>query len=102
MKCLTLVVHEAAQAELLDALQQMPEIDTFVIQRCEGHSNKEQANPFETARDLVVGYVPRIRIDLVVPDAAIENILFRLSGCDSCIKGLGIYWVSTVELTGKL
>ncbi len=102
MKCLTLITHESIKQELIDMLRQMPEVTGYTFIRGEGRSNDTERNPFETTRDQVMGFVPRLRVDLILEDDAVETVMLRLQGCDSCVNGMGIWWTSPVEQWGQL
>lgn len=63
MKCLTLFVHAAVAEACIDALRADPDLPGFTLTRCEGHSQRTESEAFVGARDRVVGYVPRARIE---------------------------------------
>ena len=102
MKCLSLIIHRAAKQKLVDLLLDMREVESFTVVDGEGHSPNAQSNPFETKHDLVVGFVPRIRVDIILPKMAIERVLTSLSHCESCVEGTGHYWITEVEESGSL
>jgi nitrogen regulatory protein P-II 1 len=102
MKCLTLVIHEAAEQDLLDYLLDCEHVSGFTTTRVHGHSRNTQDNPFDTTRDRVLGYVPRLRMDLLVEDELLEKVLSGLRRCEACVTGLGIWWVTAVESSGQL
>jgi nitrogen regulatory protein P-II 1 len=102
MKCLTFVIHQTAKQDLLDHLLDAQEIPGFTVSAAEGHSERTEQNPFETARDRVLGYVPRYRVEVILEDDAVDTVLERLQDCDSCVVGRGIWWVTPVESHGVL
>jgi nitrogen regulatory protein P-II 1 len=102
MKCLTLIMHESIKQELIDMFRQMKEVTGYTFIHGEGHSSDTDHNPFETNRDRVMGYVPRVRVDLILADEDVENVMLRLQGCDSCLAGLGVWWISPVDQWGQL
>ncbi|MDY0000466.1 MAG: DUF3240 family protein [Polyangia bacterium] len=102
MKCLTIIVHRSAKQHLLDQLRVTPEVRGFTTQPAEGHSEHTGDNPFETTRDLVLGYVPRERVDILLDETAVSPVLASLQNCDSCLRGRGIWWVTQVEQWGSL
>lgn len=102
MKLLTLIVHREAQQDLLDLLMSHEHVRGFTTTRGEGHSCRTQHNPFETDRDRVLGYVPRVRVDVLLPEEHLPGVLDLLRGCESCVSGLGIWWVTTVDDSGYL
>jgi len=102
MKLLSVIIHEGAKQNLIDTLMDMKEVGGFTTTPTEGHSRKGSKNPFETDHDLVAGYVPRVRLDILVTPDAIEQILSSLSHCESCVEGTGLYWVTEIESCGAL
>lgn len=102
MKCLTLILPESAKQDLIDFFQQLPEISGYTFIRGEGHSQDTGRNPFETNLDRVVGYVPRTRVDLILPDPDVDKVLQKMRSCESCSKAIGLWWVSPVEGWGHL
>lgn len=102
MKLLTVIIHNEAKQNLIDTLMDMKEVGGFTAINAEGHSRKGSKNPFESNHDLVAGYLPRVRVDILVAPHAIERILSSLSHCESCVEGTGLYWVSEIESSGAL
>ena len=102
MKCLTLFVHAALQSEVVDTLRELPEVTGFTLTECQGHSSSTGTEPFQATRDLVVGFVPRVRIDLVLEAGAVETVLGRLRASGRKEGALGAWSVSEVEDFGRL
>ena len=102
MKCLTLVIHESAKQDLIDYLLDRSDISGFTLSLAEGHSRTTQRNPFETTRDVVLGYVPRARVDVIVDDEVLPAVLGEICHCDSCVTGRGVWWVTDVQDWGTL
>lgn len=101
MKNLTLVMHASAQQELADRLRQLDQVTGFTFSPVEGHSNHSAQEPFLSARDKVVGYVPRVRVDILLEDEDVGTVLASLLSNNS-FQGQGIYWVCPVEQQGRL
>lgn len=101
MKNLTLVIHAGAQQALADSLRALEQVQGFTLTPVEGHSGYSGADPFLSARDKVVGYVPRVRVDVLLVDADVNLVLAALLSQQS-FQGQGIYWVSAVEQQGRL
>mgnify|MGYP001566753902 CR=1 FL=1 len=101
MKNLTLVIHAGAQQALADSLRALEQVQGFTLTPVEGHSGYSGADPFLSARDKVVGYVPRVRVDVLLVDADVNLVLAALLSQQS-FQGQGIYWVSPVEQQGRL
>lgn len=101
MKNLTLVIHAGAQQALVDSLRALEQVQGFTLTPVEGHSGYSGADPFLSARDKVVGYVPRVRVDVLLADADVSLVLAALLSQQS-FQRQGIYWVSPVEQQGRL
>ncbi len=102
MKLLTLIVHTSVQATLSDLLRTVDQVSGFTFTHVEGHGNEIEKDGFLAAHDDVVGYVPRIRTDLLLEDADVDSVLAAISTADIEIKGQGFYWVTSVEKGGHL
>jgi len=102
MKHLTLIVHTSVQQDLSDQLRSMDEVSGFTFSHAEGHGVQIESDPLLSARDKVVGYVPRIRVDILLEDNDVEPVLKLLRGSTYGIKDQGRYWVSSVEKNGQL
>ncbi len=101
MKSLTIVIHASAQRTLADNLLTLKQVEGFTFTHVEGHSHHSEDDPFLSARDRVVGYVPRVRVDILLADGDIDSVLTALAGQNS-LSGQGIYWVTPVEQQGRL
>ena len=68
----------------------------------EGHGLQDESDPVLSARDRVVGYTPHVRVDIILDDADVDNVLnaLRRSGCG--VVGRGVYWVTPVNKFDKL
>lgn len=102
MKILTLIVHTNAQQDLSNLLRSMDQVTGFTFTHVEGHGEEMEKDAFLSARDEVMGYIPRIRTDLLLEDTAVETVLSRLCNKANNIAGQGIYWVTPVENGGHL
>jgi nitrogen regulatory protein P-II 1 len=102
MKVLTLIVRETAAQDLVDLLLCDEQISGFTTFSGEGHSCSTRENPFENDADRVLGYVPRVKVEILLEDEAVEHVLDRLRQCESCVAGQGIWWVTPVTDSGKL
>ena len=102
MKHLTLIVHTNVQQDLADQLRALEQVPGFTFSHVEGHGVQVESDPFLSARDKVVGYVPRIRVDILLEDSHVDAVLDSLRNTTYGIEGHGIYWVTTVEQNGRL
>jgi nitrogen regulatory protein P-II 1 len=101
-KNLTLIVHADIQQPLADALRGLPDVAGFTFTHVEGHGAQSHLDATLSARDLVVGYVPRVRVDILLEDDKIGIVLATLSGLGMGVAGRGVYWVTPVERFGRM
>ena len=101
MKSLTIVVHAGVQQALADSLRALDMVEGFTFSHVEGHSHHSEEDPFLSARDKVVGYVPRVRVDVLLAAANVDAVLAALTA-QNHLSGQGIYWVTPVEKQGRL
>ena len=102
MKNLTLIVHADIKQALADVLRGLPQVEGFTFTPVEGHGPQDESDPVLSARDRVVGYTPHVRVDIILDDADVDNVLnaLRRSGCG--VVGRGVYWVTPVNKFDKL
>lgn len=101
MKKLSMVVHSSLQQELADCLRSL-KLTTFMFSHIEEHSAQLEHDTFLSARDKVVGYVPKVRVDVILPDDRSSILLEELGSQDGAFKGKGIYWITDIEESGEL
>lgn len=101
-KNLTLIVHADVQQPLADALRSLESVTGFTFTHVEGHGPQSHHDTTLSARDRVVGYVPRVRVDLLLDDAMVGKVLAALSQLGIGLAGSGVYWVTPVEGFGRL
>jgi nitrogen regulatory protein P-II 1 len=102
MKHLTLIIHTNVQQDLADQLRGMEQVSGFTFCHVEGHGVQVESDPFLSARDKVVGYTPRIRVDILLKGSDVDSVLESLRSTTNGIQGEGIYWVTAVEQSGRL
>lgn len=102
MKLLTLVVHTNVQQDLTTVLRNLDPVSGFTFSHVEGHGIEVDKDPFLSARDNTVGFVPRIRADILLEDADVDAVLTVLGDKEHNITGQGVYWVTPVEKGGHL
>ncbi len=101
MKNLTIVIHAGVQQALADSLRELEPVQGFTFTHVEGHSHHSEEDPFLSARDKVVGYVPRVRVDVLLAASDVNVVLATLTE-QSYLNGQGVYWVTPVEQQGRL
>ncbi len=102
MKLLTLIVHTDVQQDLTKLLRTLDQISGFTFGLVEGHGSETESDAFLSARDTVVGHVPRIRVDILLEDTDVNAVVAKLCDKDNNITGQGLYWVTPVEQRGHL
>ncbi len=102
MKNLTLIIHANAQQDLADRLRSLEQVPGFTFSHAEGHGVQVEHDPFLSARDKVVGYVPRVRVDILLEDVDVDAVLKALRSTRNGIDDQGIYWITPVEKSGRL
>lgn len=101
MKNLTIVIHAGVQQALADSLQALEQVEGFTFSHVEGHSQFSDQDPLLSARDKVVGYVPRVRVEILLADENVKVVLEQLLAQDK-FSGQGVYWVTTIDQQGRL
>lgn len=102
MKCITLIVHASAKSALTDFFHEIAEVRRFTMIDCEGYDENDLADPRISPGDRVVGYIPRVRMDLAVNDPDVSTVMTKLRATESQVSGLGIYWITQIEDEGIL
>lgn len=102
MKKLTLIIHTNVQQQVADLLRTIDQVPGFTFSHVEGHGAEVENDSFLSARETVVGYIPRIRTDILLEDGDVDVVLAKLREKENNIVGQGIYWVTAVEKGGHL
>ncbi|ATX80156.1 nitrogen regulatory protein P-II family [Mariprofundus aestuarium] len=103
MKCLTIIIHTDDQQELTNQLRTIGQVQGFTMNHVEGHGIEPEQDSFLSARDSVVGAIPRVRADIVLQDSDLDVVLntLRNARASGQMKG-AYYWVTAVEQDGHL
>jgi len=102
MKNLVLVVHADIQQRLADTLRSLPQVAGFTFTTVEGHGPQSRHDPSVSARDLVVGYTPHVRVDILLADEDAGAVLAALRASHCGVAGRGVYWLTSVVEHGRL
>lgn len=102
MKNLTLIIHTNVQQDMADLLRSLERVKGFTFTHVEGHGVQVEHDPFLSARDKVVGYTPRVRVDVLLEDSDVDAVLDIVHSETHNIAGKGIFWVTTVQQYGRL
>jgi len=101
MKKLTMIVHTSLQQELADCLRSL-HLDAFVFSHVEEHSSQLERDAFLSVRDKVVGYVPQVRVDIILASDQAKLVLEDIRNMKCSFHGKGNYWISDVDEAGEL
>jgi nitrogen regulatory protein PII len=96
MKNLTLIVHADTELALADVLRGLSQVAGFTFTQVEDHGPQDERDGELSARDLVVGYAPRVRVDLILKDADVDSVLTALRESHIGVAGRAAYWVTSV------
>jgi len=99
MKNMVLIIHEKLQQDVADQLRER--IPGFTFSRAEGHGDHSTDDVMLSARDKVVGYIPRVRVDILLDDhevAGVVELIRQVPG----IAGHSVYWVNDVIESGRI
>jgi nitrogen regulatory protein P-II 1 len=102
MKNLMLIVHADIQRALADTLHSLKQVTGFTFIHVEGHGPQAEYDPTLSARDRVIGYTPHVRVDILLKDEDVGDVLQALRAADCGLTGRGIYQVTAVEKQGAL
>lgn len=93
--------HADLKQATTDLLRTIGKIESFTLAEVQGHGTQTESAPALSIRDKVVGYVPQLRVDMLLDAAQVDSVLAAFQGRD---RGLsiqhGTYWVTTVERHG--
>ncbi len=101
MKKFSMIVHSSLQQTLADFLRNM-QLDSFMFSHIEEHSRQQEHDALLSARDKVVGYVPKVRVDVLLESDRIDTLLHELRNSNVSFNGKGAYWVIDIEQSGEL
>ena len=102
MKSLVMIIHTSAQQGIADLLRGLDQIKGFTFSHAEGHGIHSEEDLFLSARDKVVGYMPQMRVDILLEDSDVEIVLSAIRTAQGITIDQGFYWVTPVELHGHL
>ena len=102
MKNLVIIIHATAQQVLADQLRDLAEVEGFTFSHVEGHGIQVETDPLLSARDKVVGFVPRVRIDILLKDTDVDRVLKALHRDSHGSTSAAMFWVTDVQKYGRL
>jgi len=102
MKVLTVIIHTNIQQHLSDLLRTLQPVSGFTFTHVEGHGVEVEKDSFTSAHDVAVGYIPRIRTDILLNDEDVDTVLAALRSKEIGLIGQSFYWVSDADKGGQL
>ena len=102
MKILTMIVYADIKQVLADTLHGLQQVSGFTFTNVEGHGAKDGRDPTLSARDDVVGFVPHVRVDILLQSNDVTVVLEALRNSQCGLAGRGRYWITAVESQGQL
>jgi nitrogen regulatory protein P-II 1 len=102
MKNLTLIAHTDIKERLADTLRNLELVSEFTFTHVESHSAQDEHDSALSARDSVIGYTPRVRVDILLMGDDVDDVLQALRDADCGLAGRAVYQVTTVEKQGAL
>ena len=102
MKMLTMIVPADTKQILADTLRGLAQVPGFTFTHVEGHGTRAGHDAMLSARDQVVGYVPHVRVDIILEEADLAGVLEALRNSQCGLAGRGHYWVTGLENQGRL
>jgi len=102
VKLLTLIINTNLQQEVSDLLLSLEQVSGFTFCPVEGHGVQDENDAFLSARDKVVGHTPMVRVDILLEEQVTETVLTALRESVNGIQDHGVYWLTTIEQSGKM
>ena len=102
MKILTLIAFADVKQALADSLRELKQVRGFTFTHVEGHGAQDAHDPALSARDFVVGYVPHVRVDILLQEKDVDGVLDALRNSQCGLAGRGQFWVTQAEKHGQL
>ncbi len=101
MKQLVLLIHDNLKQETADLLHGIERVQGFTFSNIEGHG-KQSTDTYLSTRDKVVGFTPRVRVDILLEDENITPVLMEIRKSNIGLSNHGFYWITAVEEYGQL
>lgn len=101
MKKFSMIIHSSQQQALADILRGL-QLESFMFSHIEEHSSQDERDGFLSARDRVEGYVPKVRLDIILEDVRAATFIDEIRNSIFPCGGNNIYWITDLEKAGKL
>ena len=78
MKQLSLIIHANLKQSATDFLRGLDVVENFTFSEVEGHGSQAVNDDELSNKDRVVGYIPRLRVEMLLSDEYLEPVLTAL------------------------
>lgn len=102
MKNLILIAHADIKEKLADTLRSLEPVSEFTFTQVESHSAQDEFDTALSVRDSVIGYTPRVRVDILLKCDDVDAVLLALRTADCGLAGRASFRVAPVEKQGAL
>jgi len=99
---LTLLADVSVKQSLADTLRNLPEVESFIFTDVEDHSNQLEKDSLLSERDKVVGYVPHIKVEILLDAVDLDKVLKTLCLPECGLVGRCRYWVTPILENSEL
>lgn len=101
MKHLVLIIHAGLKQSTADELRKLEIVDEFTFTNIEGHGVQSEGLANLSDRDKVVGYIPQLRVDIILEDSKVESVLAIFNTGENLEHKQNMFWVTNIESMGR-
>jgi len=102
MRILTLIIHAKMHHEVGDILHTIKQVEGFTFTPVQGHGSHAKSNSLPSSHDRVVGYTPRMKVEILLQQHDLQSVLESLRKAMKHERSQGVYWIVPVEESGLL
>jgi len=99
---LNLLIQANMRHDLADMLQAIDQVSGFTFMPVQGYGSHAEGDFLRSSRDRVVGYAPRIKVEILLPDNEVQSVLDLLRDALAHERSHGLYWIIQVEESDRL
>lgn len=96
MKNVSIIIKFSIKDELSDILKKESYINSFTLTSTECHNRQCEVDPQFSDRDLVVGHIPKIKVEVQIEDEYLDQLLEILKGVGG-LKGNCSLYVTSLD-----
>lgn len=86
MKIFSLITLNEFKQDISDSLKQSQLVDMFSFIKIDEHSDQQNPSSNMTKKDLVVGYIEKVKLEVLVPSEKLSdlaNVLLKIPGLEN-------------------